>query len=183
MDEGINVRFSNSRITNQNNLLRVNQLAFSPRRSCMHPRTQTLNKKSKELLRSPMAAVVEGKCADVTDCLCLFYSLRARTRRLTCLGSDLSSSPVVITGTSTGWRLHRHVASRREPSLIELSLGRSCVPPWSWLLVRVNKVLRETTHAPRAINLRPQYSEFLFFWSSPTPQCFFAKPSCLSRAT
>jgi hypothetical protein len=66
MSEGetADVRFSDSRITNKNDLLGIDELVFSLRRSCAYPRTRTLNKKSKELLRSPMVATVEGRCAD-----------------------------------------------------------------------------------------------------------------------
>ena len=63
--EAADVRFSDARITNQNDLLGIDQLVFSPGRSCAYSRTRTLNKKSKELLRSPIVAAVKGKCADV----------------------------------------------------------------------------------------------------------------------
>jgi len=55
MGEMADVRFSDSRIANQNNLLGIDQLVFSPWGPCMYLGTHTLNKKSKELLRSPMA--------------------------------------------------------------------------------------------------------------------------------
>ena len=57
------VRFSDSRITNKDNLLRFGRLDLFLLRRFVRPRMRTLNKKSKELLMSPMAAVVEGKYA------------------------------------------------------------------------------------------------------------------------
>ena len=102
MNEGetADVRFSDARITNQNDLLRIDQLVFSPRRSYAYPRTRTLNKKSKELLRSPIVAAVKGKCAASchhhlalsTDCLCLFYSLALESDRHLTLPCSTSSS-------------------------------------------------------------------------------------------
>ena len=124
MGEGgrTDVRFSDSRITNQNDLSGIDQSVFSPRRSCVYPRTRTLNKKSKELLRSPMVAAVEGKCvraschhrlAFSTDCLCLFYSLTLESDRyLTLLCSASPPFPATTADTPACYEFYQWVDSR-----------------------------------------------------------------------
>ena len=97
MDKTADVRFSNSRIANQNDLLRIERSVPSPEVS---PRARTLNKKSKELLRSPMAlwweASVRAQCHHPslpTDCLCLFYSVPHIHRFVV---STIAGPPLII---------------------------------------------------------------------------------------